>query len=111
MNSETKTDKGTRKFQVNGPASWGAAMSRAAGRGQREALGTRSAVAFAVAHEAQWLRWAAEAEVDTLGQTAKEREAQDKADAKPKAVKPKAVKAHKAKAVKALKAETVEAKS
>lgn len=52
------TDKGTRKFQANGPIEWSKTFTKAAGGG-REGEGIRSAMAYAIAHEKAFLSWAA----------------------------------------------------
>jgi hypothetical protein len=67
------TDKGTRKFQCNGPVEWAKAFGKAAAGG-REGEGIRAALAYAIANEAKFLAWA-------KGQA----KAADKADAKPEA--------------------------
>lgn len=56
------TDKGTRKFQANGPVEWGKifkAASKSCG-GTREGEGIRLAMAYAAGHEKAFLKWAAE---------------------------------------------------
>ena len=57
------TDKGTRKFQANGPIEWSKVFAKAAGKEHPEGFGIRAAMAYAVAHEAKFLAWVkAEAE-------------------------------------------------
>jgi len=50
------TESGTRKFQANGPIDWAATFKAAAGEG-REGEGIRAAMAYAIAHKAQFLAW------------------------------------------------------
>ncbi len=52
------TEKGTRKFQSNGPIDWSSTFKRAAGKDGREGEGIRAALAYAVAHESAFLAWA-----------------------------------------------------
>jgi len=60
------TEKGTRKFQANGPIAWSKVFTKAAGKEHPEGFGIRAAMAYAVAHEAKFLAWVkAEAEAAT----------------------------------------------
>ncbi|HEX7947487.1 MAG TPA: hypothetical protein VF495_22675 [Phenylobacterium sp.] len=52
------TAHGTRKFQANGPIEWSKAFKRVAGKDGREGEGIRAALAYAVAHEDAFAKWA-----------------------------------------------------
>jgi hypothetical protein len=51
------TDKGTRKFQANGPIEWSKVFTKAAGKEHPEGFGIRAAMAYAIAHEDKFLAW------------------------------------------------------
>ena len=84
------TESSTRKYQANGPVSWGATFRKVAGKDGREGEGIRAALAFAVERSDQFQAWAANH--PTLWAPA---------STAPKAPKAKAPKAPKAKAPKA----------
>ena len=52
------TESSTRKYQANGPVSWGSTYRKVAGRDGREGEGIRAALAFAVARADQFIAWA-----------------------------------------------------
>lgn len=84
------TESSTRKYQANGPVSWGATFRKVAGKDGREGEGIRAALAFAVERSDQFQAWAANH--PTLWAPA---------STAPKAPRAKAPKAPKAKAPKA----------
>ena len=90
------TESQTRKYQANGPISWGVTFRKVAGRDGREGEGIRAALAFAVEKSDQFQAWAENH--PTLWAPASTAPKAPKAKAKAKA--PKAPKA-KAKAPKA----------
>lgn len=55
------TEKGTRKFQCNGPTDWSEAFKAFAGEGAREGEGIRYALAYAVANRVEVLKFSAAA--------------------------------------------------
>jgi len=62
------TDKGTRKFQSNGPIEWSKvfkAGAKAAGE-EREGQGINLAMAFAIANEKAYLKFAKDAATSTV---------------------------------------------
>ena len=106
------TESGTRKYQANGPVTWGKVFRAVAGRDGREGEGIRAALAYAAEHSEAFSRWAEQhptlwtpARAGGEAKPAKAKPAKAKpAKAKPAKAKAKATKPAKAKAAKPAKA-------
>ncbi len=95
------TESGTRKYQTNGPIAWSREFVLAA-HGGREGEGINAALAYAIAHRAEFQAWATRARKAAA-------EPESKAAKAPKAAKAKAAKAAKAPKAAKAKAEPVQA--